>query len=179
MRSWILSMSLAALLALAAPFYALWADTPPGNPSDPAYQPTVPAAEQPAGDTGEMPGADPLAGTPPAARASAAEPDTLHSPGGPGDEDTAAPPNTRLAAALPPGASEADACSGFKSASECRAALHAAHNLDIPFSALKSRVTAGQRLTAAVTTLKPGADAKAEVRRAEEQAQLDTRAPRG
>lgn len=171
MRSWILSLTAAALLALTAPIYALWADTPPGNPSDPADQPTVPASEQPANDTGEVP-------------AAADAPTGAQAPGGasaapPAAATQAEVPDRRLAAVLPPATSRQDACSGFKSGAECLAALHAAQNLGIPFADLKSKLAAGERLTSAVRELKPGADAKAEVRKAEEQAHMDMRQPRG
>ena len=56
-----------------------------------------------------------------------------------------------------------EACSGFKSLSECATTLHAAQNL-----------------AAAIHDLQPGANAKAEARRAAEQARSDLHAaPRG
>jgi len=74
--------------------------------------------------------------------------------------------------------SATEACSGFKSTTECAAALHAAQNLGIPFKDLKSRMSGGEKLGAAIHDLKPGADARSEVSRAEEQARADLRAPR-
>ena len=81
--------------------------------------------------------------------------------------------NTRLAALVPAGMSADEACGGFKSVAECAATLHASQNLGIPFPDLKSRVTSGKNLGAAIHDLKPEAKAKAEVRRAEEQARSD------
>jgi hypothetical protein len=88
-------------------------------------------------------------------------------------------PNTRLAAAVPAGMSAQQACAGFKGVRQCATALHAAQNLDIVFADLKSKLTAGERLTAAVKELKPGVDAKAEVQKAEQQAGMDLGAPPG
>lgn len=88
-------------------------------------------------------------------------------------------PNTRLAAIVPAGMSSQEACNGFKSESECAAALHAAQNLNIAFPELKSRVTGGERLATAIHGLKPGVNAKVEARKAETQAQGDIRRPRG
>jgi hypothetical protein len=81
--------------------------------------------------------------------------------------------NTRVAALVPSGMSADDACKGFRDLGECSAALHLSQNLNIPFSEVKGRVTNGQSLGAAVHALKPTADAKREVRRAEEQARED------
>ncbi|HEY0766568.1 MAG TPA: hypothetical protein VGD47_01310 [Steroidobacteraceae bacterium] len=87
--------------------------------------------------------------------------------------------NTRLAGVVPSGMSAQEACTGFKSVDECVAALHASQNLSIPFPALKSKVTGGQKLGAAIHELKPDANVKAEVRKAEEQARSDARSPQG
>jgi hypothetical protein len=97
---------------------------------------------------------------------------------GPGVAQTQAP-NTRLAALVPAGMSAQDACNGFKDVTECSAALHAAQNLNIPFSDLKGKVTAGQSLTSAIHALKPAADARTEVRKAEKQAREDLASPQG
>jgi hypothetical protein len=56
---------------------------------------------------------------------------------------------------------------------ECAVTLHVAQNLRIPFADLKAKVTGGQKLAAAIRELKPAADAKSEVRRAEDQAHAD------
>lgn len=111
---------------------------------------------QPAAQTGPDPA--PPAGPPPAAK------ETY--PG-------AASANTRLAALVPAGLTPEDACRGFKDVVECSAALHAAQNLNIPFADLKDRVTAGQSLGTAIHALKPKADVRREIQRAEEQARKD------
>jgi hypothetical protein len=72
-----------------------------------------------------------------------------------------------------------EACGGFKNLDECAATLHASQNLGIPFSDLKSRVTGGQKLGAAIHSLRPDAAARDEVRKAEEQARSDTRNQQG
>jgi hypothetical protein len=90
-----------------------------------------------------------------------------------------APPANHLAALVPEGMTTQEACSGFKSVKECAAALHASQNLSIPFADLKGKVTGGQRLGAAIHTLKPEANARAEVKRAEGQAEGDIHGSRG
>ena len=87
--------------------------------------------------------------------------------------------STRLAAIVPSGMSTQEACAGFRSVEECAATLHASQNLSIPFADLKSRVTGGTKLGAAIHQLKPNANVKAEVRKAEDQARSDTRSPQG
>ena len=86
---------------------------------------------------------------------------------------------THLAELVPPGMTTQEACTGFKSVKECAAALHASQNLNIPFADLKGKVTGGQRLGAAIHTLKPEANARAEVKRAEGQAEGDLHGSRG
>lgn len=88
---------------------------------------------------------------------------------------SAASTNTRLAALVPAGLTPEDACRGFKDVAECSAALHLAQNLNIPFADLKDRVTSGQSLGTAIHALKPKADSRHEVQRAEEQARADLR----
>lgn len=72
-----------------------------------------------------------------------------------------------------------EACTGFNSVSECVTALHVSQNLSIPFPDLKAKLNNGQKLGAAIHELKPTANAKAEVRKAEEQTQSDLHAPQG
>jgi hypothetical protein len=72
-----------------------------------------------------------------------------------------------------------EACTGFKNVKDCAVSLHASQNLNIPFGDLKAKVMRGQKLGAAIHELKPDANARAEVKRAEGQAQGDVRAPRG
>lgn len=86
---------------------------------------------------------------------------------------------TRLAEILPEGMSAQQACQGFKSEEECEATAHAAKNLDVSFTDLKSKVAGGQRLEAAIHDAKPGADAKSEAHRAEQQARSDQAPPQG
>jgi hypothetical protein len=107
------------------------------------------------------------------------------SPADPPSTDPAMPPstlstgssaeNTRLAAIVPAGMSATEACAGFTSTDECATTLHASQNLGIPFPDLKSKVTGGQKLAAAIKELKPDVNVKAEVRKAEEQARADVR----
>lgn len=80
---------------------------------------------------------------------------------------------TRLAAIVPPGMTPETACSGLKSLVECSAALHASQNLNIPFADVKDKLAGGQTLEATIHALKPGADARKEVQRAQEQATAD------
>jgi hypothetical protein len=82
-----------------------------------------------------------------------------------------------FAALVPADMSATEACDGFKSMTECAAALHAAQNVGIPFKDLKTRMTGGETLGAAIHDLKPGADVQSEVSRAEEQARADVRLP--
>ena len=98
----------------------------------------------------------------------------------PGRPDSNAPTQISVFAALVPSdMSATEACSGFKSTTECAVALHAAHNVGIPFKDLKARMTRGETLGAAIHHLKPGADVRAEVSRAEGQARADVRSPQG
>ena len=90
-----------------------------------------------------------------------------------------AEPNTRLAAIVPQGMTAKEACSDFKTTNECAAALHAAHNLSIPFTELRSKMVAGQQLGAAIHSLKPDANAKTEAHKAELQARGDLKSPQG
>jgi hypothetical protein len=90
-----------------------------------------------------------------------------------------ASPATHLAALVPAGMTTDEACTGFKSVKACAASLHASQNLNIPFTDLKAKVTGGQALGAAIHELKPGANARAEVKKAEGQAQEDVHGPRG
>ncbi|HEY8052273.1 MAG TPA: hypothetical protein VIE42_05655 [Steroidobacteraceae bacterium] len=88
-------------------------------------------------------------------------------------------PGTHLAALVPAGMTTGEACTGFKSVKDCAASLHASQNLNIPFGDLKAKVTGGQGLGAAIHELKPDANARAEVKRAEGQAREDVHASRG
>ena len=69
------------------------------------------------------------------------------------------------------------ACGGFKNIGQCVAAAHVAKNLDIPggFDALKAKVTGtgAVSLGKAIKGLAPDADAKAETKKANQQADDD------
>jgi hypothetical protein len=69
------------------------------------------------------------------------------------------------------------ACGGFKNLGECVAAAHIAKNLDIPggFDALKARVTGPNAVSLgdAVHGLNPNVNSKAEIKRAQKQANED------
>jgi hypothetical protein len=88
-------------------------------------------------------------------------------------------PRTHLAALVPAGMSTEEACTGFKSVKDCAASLHASQNLNIPFGDLKAKVTGGQGLGAAIHALKPDANSRVEMKKAESQAQDDIHGPRG
>ena len=84
----------------------------------------------------------------------------------------------------------AEACATFKVLSDCLAALHASHSLALDFNCVKSDMTGvqtgadmsackepggdkGVSLSKTIQLLKPGADAKAEAKNAERQANED------
>ena len=92
---------------------------------------------------------------------------------------TPSSPSTHLAALVPAGMSTEEACTGFKNVKDCAASLHASQNLKIPFGDLKAKVTGGRGLGAAIHELKPEANASAEVKKAEGQAQDDVHGPTG
>lgn len=83
--------------------------------------------------------------------------------------------NPKLAALLQPllpkDATVASASVGFRNVGEFVSAVHASHNLDIPFAALKTSVVDNKSsLGNAIKTLKPTADPVVEAARAEKQA---------
>jgi hypothetical protein len=69
------------------------------------------------------------------------------------------------------------ACAGFKNIGQCIAAAHVAKNLDIPggFDALKAKLTGSGSVSLgkAIKELSPNADAKAETKKANKQADDD------
>jgi hypothetical protein len=150
MKRFLTLMAATAALGLAAFAYA-------GGPEDQAGAAQPSPSEQPS-----MPSTDPATQSDASAQSSGS---TSQS--------------TRLAAIVPSGMSAQEACAGFRSVDECVATLHASQNLSIPFPDLKSRVTGGAKLGTAIHQLKPDANVKAEVRKAEEQARIDTRSPQG
>jgi len=87
--------------------------------------------------------------------------------------------NTKLASKLqgllPPKTDLQAAASGFKNLGEFVSAVHVSHNLDIPFSDLKAKLTGpkAESLGKAIHDLKPDADAKAEVKKAKHEADDD------
>jgi len=107
------------------------------------------------------------------------DPTTQSDPAATAQSSASTAQSTRLAAIVPSGMSAQEACTGFRSVEECAATLHVSQNLSIPFPDLKSKVTGGAKLGAAIHQLKPDANVKAELRKAEEQARSDTRSPQG
>ncbi|HET9839061.1 MAG TPA: hypothetical protein VFR84_12555 [Candidatus Angelobacter sp.] len=87
--------------------------------------------------------------------------------------------NTKLAgklqSLLPPGTNLQTAASGFKNLGQFVAAVHVSHNLGIPFDQLKSKMLGppSMSLGKAIQALKPAANAKAELKKAEHQAHQD------
>lgn len=87
--------------------------------------------------------------------------------------------NTKLSSnlekLLPKGMTAQQACAGFKNLGQCVAAIHVSHNLDIPFVDLKAKMTGSgsDSLGKAISNLKPAADAKAESKKAQKQAEED------
>lgn len=81
----------------------------------------------------------------------------------------------KLATLLPTGMKAEQACSGFKRMGDCGAAIHVAHNLEIPFSDLKKKLTGddAQPLADVIPLLKPVMNAKKEAKKAEKQADRD------
>src|SRR5579862_2660454 len=79
----------------------------------------------------------------------------------------------RLAALLPQGMSTKEACAKFKTTNDCAAALHAAHDLNIPFGELRDKMGSGEKLGPAIHSLKPDADSKSAAHKAEQEARLD------
>ena len=180
---------IAASVALGLAGFA-YAGSPPEDTG--ARQPSTaeqPATTTPPADTApatEAPSTDASASSDASAdnsssSATSADPQTV--PSAPAQSSSAAGPsrsdNPRLAAVTPSGMSAQEACTGFSSTDECATALHIAQNLNIPFADLKSKVTGGEKIAAAIKQLKPDANAKAEVRKAEQQARADRQAPSG
>ena len=85
--------------------------------------------------------------------------------------------NTRLSSKLhgllPANTDLQTAASGFKNLGQFVAAVHVSHNLGIPFDKLKAEMTGGSSLGKAIQTLAPHADAKAEAKKAQKQADQD------
>ena len=82
--------------------------------------------------------------------------------------------SSKLADLLPPGTNVQQAAVGFKNLGQFVAAVHVSHNLGIPFDQLKNRViVSGDSLGKAIHELKPDANAKEEVKRANRESKAD------
>lgn len=87
--------------------------------------------------------------------------------------------NTKLASKLqsllPAGTDLQTAAAGFKNLGQFVAAVHVSHNLGIPFDQLKAKMTGtgAESLGKAIHELKPDANAKAEAKTAESEANQD------
>jgi preprotein translocase subunit SecG len=83
--------------------------------------------------------------------------------------------SSNLEKLLPSGITAQQACSGFKNLGQCVAAIHVSHNLGIPFTDLKSKMTGtgAESLGKAIQDLKPDANAKSEAKKANKQAEHD------
>jgi hypothetical protein len=81
----------------------------------------------------------------------------------------------RLQSLLPAGMTLDQAAAGFKNQGQFIAALHVSHNLNIPFADLKADMTGANHdsLGQAIHALKPTADATAEVKKADREADTD------
>lgn len=86
--------------------------------------------------------------------------------------------SAQLQPLLPSGATLSGAATGFQNEGQFAAALHAAHNLNIPFDQLKANMTGAkpESLGKAIQTLRPSLDSKAikdDTKLAERQAERD------
>jgi hypothetical protein len=84
---------------------------------------------------------------------------------------------SRVQAMLPSGMSMSSAAAGFRNEGQFLAALHASHNLDIPFSELKAKMTGSEHMSLgeAIKTSKPKMsddEAKEEGKKAEKEAKV-------
>ena len=81
----------------------------------------------------------------------------------------------RLQPLLPSGMTLASAAAGFKNQGQFIAALHVSHNLNIPFTQLKTEMTGTDHdsLGQAIHELKPTADSKTAVKTADQQTTND------
>lgn len=79
----------------------------------------------------------------------------------------------KLQPLLPQGMDILAAAKGFKKLDDFAAALHVARNIGIPFDQIKARMIAGDKLVKVIRALDPTADAKAEAKKAENQAKED------
>lgn len=85
----------------------------------------------------------------------------------------------RLKNLLPADEKVQDAATGFKNLGEFVAAVHVAHNLNIPFNQFKAKVTSGDNLGKAVHALNPKLshkEIKAQVKKGKREAKQDIKA---
>lgn len=82
---------------------------------------------------------------------------------------------SKLQSLLPAGTDLQQAAQGFKNLGQFVAAVHVSHNLGIPFDQLKAKMIGPPKesLGKAVQALKPAANSKEEVSKAEKQAKQD------
>ncbi len=85
--------------------------------------------------------------------------------------------SSQLSGLLPTGTDVQQAAAGFKNLGQFAAAVHVAHNLDIPFDQLKAKMTGpdSMKLGKAIKSLKPEANSRAEAKKAKRQAKEDIR----
>lgn len=83
--------------------------------------------------------------------------------------------SAKLQSLLPAGTDLKTAAAGFKNFGQFVAAVHVSHNLGIPFDQLKAKMTGAnaESLGKAIKELKPDANAKAETKKAEQEAKDD------
>jgi len=85
---------------------------------------------------------------------------------------------SKLQGLLPAGSNVQQAAAGFSNPGEFVSAVHVSHNLGIPFDQLKAEVSSGKSLGAAIHDLNPQVNAKAEAKKANQQAKEDLKASR-
>ncbi len=83
--------------------------------------------------------------------------------------------SSKLQSLLPAGTNLQQAASGFKNLGQFVAAVHVSHNLGIPFDQLKAQMIGppAESLGKAIHTLRPEANAKAQAKKAHEEARDD------
>jgi hypothetical protein len=115
---------------------------------------------------------------------------SVDAPGNRSDAEKKLTPNLQSQGLLPADATATDACASFVELSECLAALHASHNLDVNFNCLRADATGvhtsadisgckavdgekPQGLSKSIHQLKPDANARQATKEAEQQARDD------
>ena len=89
--------------------------------------------------------------------------------------------SSKLQGLLPSGTNLQQASAGFKNMGQFVSAVHVSHNLNIPFDQLKTKMTGDHSVSLgkAIRELKPDVDAKAEAKKAEQQADQDLKESKG